>query len=138
MLPLWSFWSSRVVSIRIVLQPAGPQSPLPTHWSESPVQTPKGGFPGDSDGKESACNAGHPGLIPAWGRSAGEGSGYPLQYSCLENFQRTDPTGQHIFSLQAGHTRSTCLSKFWEMVKDREAWLPAVHGVTKSRKPLSD
>ena len=42
-------------------------------------------FPGGSDGKESACNAGDPGLIPEWGRSPGEGSGYALQYSCLEN-----------------------------------------------------
>ena len=38
-----------------------------------------------SDGKESACNAGDPGLIPGSGRSHGEGNGYPLQYSCLEN-----------------------------------------------------
>ena len=43
------------------------------------------GFPGISDGKESACNAGDLGLIPAWGRSPGEGNGNPLQYSCLEN-----------------------------------------------------
>jgi len=41
--------------------------------------------PGGSDGKESACNAGDPGLIPGLGRSPGEGKGYPLQYSCLEN-----------------------------------------------------
>ena len=39
------------------------------------------GFPGGSAGKESACNAGDPGLIPGLGRSAGEGIGYPLQYS---------------------------------------------------------
>ena len=39
------------------------------------------GFPESSVGKESACNAGDPGLIPGWGRSAGEGIGYPLQYS---------------------------------------------------------
>ena len=39
------------------------------------------GFPGGSDGKESACNAGDPGSIPGLGRSAGEGTGYPLQYS---------------------------------------------------------
>ena len=39
------------------------------------------GFPGGSVGKESACNAGHPGSIPGSGRSAGEGIGYPLQYS---------------------------------------------------------
>ena len=38
-----------------------------------------------SDGKESACNAGDPGLIPGLGRSPGEGNGNPLQYSCLEN-----------------------------------------------------
>ena len=43
------------------------------------------GFPGGSDGKESACNVGAPGSIPDLGRSPGGGSGYPLQYSCLEN-----------------------------------------------------
>ena len=39
------------------------------------------GFPGSSVGKESACNAGDPGSIPGSGRSPGEGTGYPLQYS---------------------------------------------------------
>ena len=39
------------------------------------------GFPGSSVGKESACNAGDPSSIPGSGRSAGEGRGYPLQYS---------------------------------------------------------
>ena len=39
------------------------------------------GFPDSSVGKESACNAGDPGLIPGLGRSAGEGIGYPLQNS---------------------------------------------------------
>ena len=43
------------------------------------------GFPGGSDGKESACKAGDLGSIPGWGRFPGEGNGYPLQYSCLEN-----------------------------------------------------
>ena len=43
------------------------------------------GFPGGSDGKESACNARDLGLIPGSGRSLGEEHGYPLQYSCLEN-----------------------------------------------------
>ena len=42
-------------------------------------------FPGGSDGKEPACNAGDPTLIPGSGRFPGEGNGYPLQYSCLEN-----------------------------------------------------
>ena len=65
------------------------------------------GFPGDSDGKESACNAGDLGSIPGSGRSPGEGNGYPLQYSCLEN------------------------------PMDRVAWQATVHGVTKSRTRLS-
>ena len=43
------------------------------------------GFPGGSDGRESACSAGDLGLIPGWGRSPGEGNSYSLQYSCLEN-----------------------------------------------------
>ena len=44
-----------------------------------------GGFPCSSIGKESACSAGDPGLIPGLGRSPGEGNGNPLQYPCLEN-----------------------------------------------------
>ena len=43
------------------------------------------GFPGGSDDKESACNAGEPGSILGLGRSPGEVNGNPLQYSCLEN-----------------------------------------------------
>ena len=43
------------------------------------------GFPGGSDSKESACNAGDMGLIPESGRSLGEGNGCPLRYSCLVN-----------------------------------------------------
>ena len=43
------------------------------------------GFPGGSAGKESACNAGDLGLISGLGRFPGEGKGYPLQYSGLEN-----------------------------------------------------
>ena len=43
------------------------------------------GFPGGSDDKESACNAGDLGSISGVGRSPGEGKGYPLQYSALEN-----------------------------------------------------
>ena len=45
------------------------------------VSPSSGGFPDSSVGKESACNAGDPGSIPGSGRSAGEGLGYPLQYS---------------------------------------------------------
>ena len=42
-------------------------------------------FPGGSDRKESACNAGDLGSIPGLGRSLGEGDSYPLWYSGLEN-----------------------------------------------------
>ena len=66
------------------------------------------GFPGSSDSKEFARNAGDPGLIPGLGRSPGEGNDYPLQYSCLENSM------------------------------DRGAWQTTVHGVTKSQTQLSD
>ena len=65
------------------------------------------GFPGDSDGKASACNAEDLGSIPGLGRSPGEGNGTPLQYSCLEN------------------------------PMDRGAWWAAVHGVARSRTRLS-
>ena len=43
------------------------------------------GFPGSSAGKESAYNAGDTSSVPGLGRSPGEGNGYPLQYSALEN-----------------------------------------------------
>ena len=43
------------------------------------------GFPGGSDGKESACRAGDPSSVPGLGRSSREENGSPLQYSCLEN-----------------------------------------------------
>ena len=51
------------------------------------------GFPGGSAGKESACNAGDLGSIPGLGRSPGEGKGYPLQYSDLENSMNYIPWG---------------------------------------------
>ena len=50
-------------------------------------------FPGSSAGKESACNEGDLGLIPALGRSPGEGNSYPLQYSGLENSMEYSPLG---------------------------------------------
>ena len=68
------------------------------------------GFPGDSDGKESACNVEDPGSISGSARSPEEGNNYdyPLQYSCLENSM------------------------------DREAWQATVHEITKSWTQLSD
>ena len=65
------------------------------------------GFPGGSDGNESTCNAGDLGLIPGLGRSLGEGSDYPLQYSGLENSM------------------------------DRGAWQATVHGVADMNERLS-
>ena len=43
------------------------------------------GFTGGLDGKESTCTAGDLGSVPGLGRSPGEGNGFPLQYSCVEN-----------------------------------------------------
>ena len=43
------------------------------------------GFPGGSDGRESACIAGYLGLIPGSGRFPGEGNSNPFQYSCLDS-----------------------------------------------------
>ena len=66
------------------------------------------GFPGGSDGKESACNVGDLGLVLGSGRSPEEGNGNPLQYSCLENSM------------------------------DRGAWQATVRGVTKNWTQLRD
>ena len=66
------------------------------------------GFPGGSDGKESACNAGDPGSIPGWGNSPEDGNGYPLQYSCLENsVDREACRLQSMGSQRAGHDWAT-------------------------------
>ena len=55
-------------------------------WRRNRLPTPVFlGFSGGSDSKESACNGGDLGSIPGLGRSPGEGNGYPLQYSGLEN-----------------------------------------------------
>ena len=59
---------------------------LALHWMGNVLGCPPPhSFPDSSVGKESACSAGDPGLIPGSGRSVGEGIGYPLQYSGLEN-----------------------------------------------------
>ena len=58
------------------------------------------GIPDSPVGKESACNAGDPGLIPWSGRSAGEGIGYPLQYawaSLVAQLVKNRPTVQQIW-----------------------------------------
>ena len=73
-------------------------------WSQTKLDK----VPGDSDGKESACNAGDLGSIPGWGRSPGEGKGNPFQYSCLGN------------------------------PMDKGTWQATVQGVTKSQTQLSN
>ena len=65
-------------------------------------------FPGGSDTEESACKTVELGSIPESGRSPGEGNGYPLQYSCLENSM------------------------------DRGAWWATVQMIAKSQTRLSD
>ena len=69
------------------------------------------GFPGVSDGKESACNAEDLGLIPQLGRSLGEENGYPLQQSCLEKIMDRGAwraTGLQSMGLQrVGHDGAT-------------------------------
>ena len=63
------------------------------------------GFPGGSDGKESACNAGDLGSIPWSRRFPGEGNSNPLQYSCLENSMDRGACGlQFMGSQKVGHT----------------------------------
>ena len=59
-----------------------------------------GGFPSSSAGKESTCNAGDMGSISGLGRFPGEGKGYPLQYSGLEN--PTDCTVHWVAKGQTG------------------------------------
>ena len=62
------------------------------------------GFPAGSEGKESACSAADPSSIPGWGRSPGEGNGYPVQYSCLENSWTEEPGRLQSIGLQrTGH-----------------------------------
>ena len=61
-------------------------------------------FPGGSEDKVSACNAGDLGSIPGLGKSPGEGNGNPLQYSCLENPMTEEPGGlQSTGSQRVGH-----------------------------------
>ena len=70
------------------------------------------GFPGGSNGKASARNAGDPGSIPGLGRFPGEGNGNPLQYSCLENSWTEGPDRlQSMGSQRVRHDSTTSLYK---------------------------
>ena len=57
------------------------------------------GFPGSSDGKASACNAGDPGSICGSGRSPREGNDNPLQYSCLKNSTDREAWWAPVFTI---------------------------------------
>ena len=68
------------------------------------------GFPGGSDGKESACNAGNPGSVLGLGRSTGERNGNLFQYSCLGNAMKSlagySPLGCKQTRLSDSHTHT--------------------------------
>ena len=99
-------------------------------------------------GKESACSAGDPGLIPGSGRSPREGIGYPLQYSWTSLVAQTvknPPAMRETWVQSLGWedpleegmaTHSSILA--WRIPMDREAWQAAVHGVAKGWTQLSD
>ena len=89
-----------------------------------------------SAGKESACNVGDLALIPGLGRSPGEGKGYPLRYSGLEN--SVDYILHGITKSWTGLSDFPFSLSFWEIVEDRGAWCTAAQGVTKNRTQLSD
>ena len=77
--------SSRSSECRAALSVLYSSFPLASYFDMSVLLSQSGGFPGGSEGKMSARNAGDLGLIPGMGRSPGEGNGNPLQCSCLEN-----------------------------------------------------
>ena len=88
------------------------------------LQIDVGGFPGDSDCKESACNSGDLGLIPGSGRSSGEENGYPLQYSCLEKSKDRgagglQSTGGKELDTTEGLLLSHLIKKIWTR---KNAW----------------
>ena len=100
-------------------------------------------FPGSSDGKESACNAGEPDSVPRSRSSSREGIGYPLQYSwasLVAQMIKNPPTMWEAWVRSLGWedpleegmaTHSSILA--WRIPMDRGAWRATVHGVTKSR-----
>ena len=64
-----------------------------------------GGGPGGSEGEESACSAGDLGSIPGSGRPPGEGNGYPLRYSCLENPMAREAWQATIYGVATNQTQ---------------------------------
>ena len=101
------------------------------------------GFPNNSVGKESACNAGDPNSIPGSGRSAGEGIDYPLQYSwasLVAQLVKNPPAMWKIWIRSLGWERSPGGGKGYPLQYSglENSMDCIVHGITKSRTQLSD
>ena len=79
-------------------------------------------FPGASDGKESVYNEGDPGSIPVSGRSLGEGNGYPLQYSCLENSMDTGAWWAAVLGVSESDSGNPLQYSCLENPVDGAAW----------------
>ena len=106
------------------------------------------GFPGSSDGKESAYSAGDPSSIPGSGRAPGEWIGYPLQNFwafLVAQMVKNPPAMKETWvwslgwedTLEEGMaTHSSILA--WRIPTDRVAWWATVHAVTKNQTWLSD
>ena len=77
----------------------------------------KRGFPGGSHSKESACNVGDLGSIPGLGRSPGEGKGYPLRYSGLENSMDSI-----VHGVAKSWTRLSDFDSFIQFIKAEGNW----------------
>ena len=89
------------------------------HWRRDGLPTPVFlGFPCGSAGKECACNVGNLGLIPGLGRFPGEGKGYPLQYSGLENSMGSQRVRYNwatfTFTLVKAYFHQWNISQIWD------------------------
>ena len=105
-------------------------------------------LPNSSAGKESICNAGDSGSIPESGRSAGEGIGYPLQYSWASPVAQTAKNPPEMWEtwvqslgweglLEKGMATHVSIL-VWRIPTDREAWQATAHWVTKNSTRLSN
>ena len=100
------------------------------------------GFPHSSVGKESTCNARDPSAIPGSGRSAGEGIGYPLQYSwdsLVAQLEKNQPAVPENWVRSLDWEDPPEKGTHSSVLARRIPWTEAtVHGVTKNRIRLSD